>query len=107
MDKIQIGNRIREIRKLHKLTQKELGDLIGLSQTAISMIEKGDLSISLDSLYKLCEECKISITEVLNVESEPAEDIIKIMKIVSDFDSRKRRLILILLETFLENYEEK
>lgn len=101
MVKIQIGTRLREIRKLHKLTQKELGDLIGLSQTAISLIEKGELSISLDSLYKFCSEFKIPIAKILEVEEESDQDIIKIMKVVRELEGGQRKMLLALLETFI------
>lgn len=104
MDKTLIGERIKAIRKLHKMTQKELGEKIGLSQTAISMIEKGELSISLDSLYKFCSLLEIPITKILDVQSDPPEDdLVKITGLVRSLDPKQRQLLILLLETFVAN----
>lgn len=36
------GSRIREIRKEHKLTQEQFGEMIGIKDSAVSMLEKNE-----------------------------------------------------------------
>ena len=48
----QIGQRLKQIRLQHNLTQKQLGFDTGLSVSTISLIEQGN-STSLDSLIRI------------------------------------------------------
>lgn len=45
MQNIRIGNRIRRARKKEKMTQKELAERIGRTANAVSMYERGLVSI--------------------------------------------------------------
>jgi len=48
--------RLSELRKALGLTQVELGELIGKSQSAISQIEAGEIGLSLDVLRAIVAE---------------------------------------------------
>lgn len=52
--KSPIGERVRQVRKMKGLTQKALADTVGLTQQALSKIEKGDTTDSqaLDNIAK-------------------------------------------------------
>ena len=41
MEKLSVGNRIREVRKARGLTQEQLAETIGVSRQAISKWESG------------------------------------------------------------------
>lgn len=41
MDKVKTGELIRDARKAKKYTQSELGDLLGVTNKAVSRWEKG------------------------------------------------------------------
>ena len=45
-------NKLRELRKNHKLTQEELANLIGISRQAINAIEKEKFDPSLPTQKK-------------------------------------------------------
>ena len=55
-----ISNRIKEIRKYHKLTQKELAKLLNTSQSTISSYEKGKTLILTAFLYEICKKLNVS-----------------------------------------------
>lgn len=61
--RIEIGNRVAEIRKQRGLTQAELSEITGLQQVNISKIETGKYNVSIDILNKVCKalECEIKI----------------------------------------------
>ena len=53
IDKEMFGQRLREIRKKHGITQAELGEKTGLADKYISRIETGKADISLDCFVRL------------------------------------------------------
>ena len=50
--KIALSEKVREIRKQRKMTQKETADLIGSSQSRVAKMEAGDPSVSIDLQVK-------------------------------------------------------
>lgn len=49
----RIGNLIRDARKHRGLTQQQLADLLGTSQSAVTRIEKGQQNLSLEMLARI------------------------------------------------------
>lgn len=62
---IEVGSRIKTIRHSKKITQKELADKIGTSQTAIALWENGSRSISLDLIDKIAKCLDVSANYLL------------------------------------------
>src|SRR5947208_224122 len=58
-----VGRKIRELRKEHKLTQVELSSRLGIQQSDLSRMEKGEYRVSLDTLFRILAEFKLSIGE--------------------------------------------
>jgi transcriptional regulator with XRE-family HTH domain len=58
-----VGRKIRELRKEHKLTQVELSSRLGIQQSDLSRMEKGEYRVSLDTLFRILAEFKVSIGE--------------------------------------------
>lgn len=58
-------NRIKELRLNAKLSQKELADLIGVNQTAVSQWERGATSPKHFQVQKLCQVFQVSDTYLL------------------------------------------
>ncbi len=56
---MNIGNAIKTVRLHAGLSQLELSDITGLSQTSISQIEGGIKSPSKKSIEKICKALKI------------------------------------------------
>lgn len=50
--KIALSQKVRELRKLRKLTQEDMAKLIGSSQSRVAKMEAGDLSVSIDLQVK-------------------------------------------------------
>lgn len=58
-----VGGRIREIRKKRNLTQKELGEKIGVKHNTISSYENGTNEPEHDILFKLANVLDVSIDD--------------------------------------------
>ena len=58
-----VGGKIREMRKERRLTQSELASRIGVQQSDLSRMEKGEYRVSLDTLFKILAEFDVGIGE--------------------------------------------
>lgn len=58
-----VGRKIRELRKERKLTQVELSSRLGIQQSDLSRMEKGEYRVSLDTLFRIVAEFKMSMGE--------------------------------------------
>ena len=58
-----IGPKIRKMRKERRLTQTELAARIGIQQSDLSRMEKGEYRVSLDTLFRILAEFNIGVSE--------------------------------------------
>lgn len=61
MDNIELGKRIKELRKSRGLNQQALSDLLGISRGQISNLEHGRRGLDLPKLQKLCSALKVNL----------------------------------------------
>nr|WP_281167738.1 helix-turn-helix transcriptional regulator [Spirosoma panaciterrae] len=57
----QVGQLIREARKAKGLTQKELGEKMGISESAVNRYENGSANLSLKTVEKIAEVMGITV----------------------------------------------
>lgn len=58
-----VGRKIRQLRKDRNLTQTELSARIGIQQSDLSRMEKGEYRVSLDTLFRILSEFQIGVAE--------------------------------------------
>lgn len=63
-------NRIRDLRKLQKLTQEELSKQVGVSRQSIIAIESGKFNPSIQLAYHISKVFDCTIEEVFIFEEE-------------------------------------
>jgi transcriptional regulator with XRE-family HTH domain len=74
---IDVAHRLRQLRESEQISMRELARRSGLSANALSMIERGRVSPSVSTLYKIAEALGVSITRFFG--EEPAQtDIVLI-----------------------------
>lgn len=56
-----VGQKIRQLRRERKLTQTDLAGKIGIHQSDLSRMEKGEYRVGLDTLLKLLQEFDLSM----------------------------------------------
>lgn len=59
-DKIFFSNQLKSLRKELKLSQEEFGAKLGIVNTAVSMIEKGARTTSLELLATICDTFNVT-----------------------------------------------
>ncbi|MDQ0186369.1 transcriptional regulator with XRE-family HTH domain [Cytobacillus kochii] len=90
-----LSERLRELRKKHKLTQKDLGDFLGISESGYGYYEQGRNEPSLESLKKLASKYEVSVSYLTgedkkNFTEKEEKDIAKQMeKIRQNLESQE------------------
>lgn len=84
MDSEKLGKTISEARKKKNLSQKELGDLLGVSNKAVSKWENGESTPRRESLIKLCEILELDKVEILGFEQKDSKSEIDSLKSEND-----------------------
>lgn len=76
---LEIGDRIKLIRDITKITQSQMGNILGISHVQVGHIEKMRNRLTMDSLIKICEHFDISADFILfgKNQSETIEKLIK------------------------------
>ena len=85
------GKRIKELRKNKKLTQEQLGELVGIDFKQIGNIETGTYFTTMPTLEKIAKALDVEIYELFNFNHNNSreiliENIIKMIKEASDDD---------------------
>ena len=62
---MSIGENIKKVRKEKGLTQKELGDRLGVKQATISMFEKDQTNIKLTTVIKIANALGVDVDTLL------------------------------------------
>ena len=60
-----LGKKIKKIRKDNGLSQKELADILKVSQPCVNKYEQGKIEIPLDSLYKFSVRFNVSLDDLI------------------------------------------
>jgi len=69
--KKDFATRVYELRVLRRMTQKELGEAIGLTGKSICMIEAGTQKTTIDKLVLLAKFFDVSTDYLLGLKDEP------------------------------------
>lgn len=67
---IELGRRIRTLRKLKGFTQEELGEKSGISYKFIGEMERGEVNPSLNSLIQIAKALGIQVNNLFPHEQE-------------------------------------
>lgn len=99
MDQIKIGKFIAEERKRKGYTQKQLSEILGISDKTISKWERGNGFPEVSLLLPLCNELEITVNELLSGERVSEEDYRKkaeenMVNLVKEAQESKKKIIL-------------
>jgi transcriptional regulator with XRE-family HTH domain len=83
-----LGQRLRALRKQRTFSQERLGERAGLSGKFIGEVERGEKSISIDSLYRVSVALEVPMRDLTDVRENkptavPSEDAERVFALVS------------------------
>lgn len=107
VDYYEIGQRIRKIRKAHKLSQEELAECIGISTTHMSHIETGSTKLSLPVLVDIAEDLEVQTDSLLY--DDPRDSIDTAMNdvaaILEECDAKQARVIADMVKSLKQAFD--
>ena len=96
MDYKRLGERIREERKRLNLTQAQLAESIDISDTYMGAIERGERSLTLDTLVRLVNRLGVTVDYMLSDSvSDNDSNIMEQFKQIIDSQPLERKQMAI------------
>lgn len=69
-----VGSRLRKLRKERGLTQADLARQIGIQQSDLSRMEKGEYRVSLDTLFKILAVFELNLADFFGDQPANVEE---------------------------------
>lgn len=108
MDYKKLGKRIREERQRLSLTQAQLAESIDISDTYMGAIERGERSLTLDTLVRLVNRLGVTVDYLLSdYVSDTDSNIIEQFKQIVDCQPLERKQMAVnVLRTIFSYFED-
>lgn len=105
---MNIGENIRLARKNANLTQKELGEFLGVSQAMIGQYEKGIRNPKIETLGKIAHALNVELYDLNeNITAKEYNSYLDLIETDEDIEDYAIYGILEILKTIYGNIEEK
>lgn len=97
MDALEIGKRIREMRKRRRMNQEALAELCDLSTSLIGHIERGEKTPSLRTVIAICRAFNVSLDALVLGRADVVCDrkrcpvYAELMNLITQFDCENGR----------------
>lgn len=105
----RIGRQLRDLRISRGWKQKELAEMVGLSRPAMSNIESGKRSLTLNTLKRFCEVFSVDIS-YFGIETNNFDEAVDLMSRVEAIfnsdalpDDRKDDLYRRIMQIYLDS----
>lgn len=106
---MDLGTRIKELRKSRHLTQDDIADVLGITRGQISNLEHNRRSLSLEQLNKLCEYFKVDMQYFgISPTAEETVSLLERAKLLFESDlptEKKDELYTELMRIYLKSKE--
>lgn len=73
-----VGNKLKSIRKVNRITQEELAEMLNTNRIRISNIENGKMEMTFNEAIRICEIFHISADSFFEERNLSSEDYISI-----------------------------
>lgn len=93
----EIGKRIQNRRKQLGFTQEHLADEMNVSVQMVSNLERGNKSIRIDNLLRLCQILDVS-TDYILMGKENVSDISALTQQIAALPEKEKGMIRVLVE---------
>lgn len=92
-DYSEINKRFREVRLNHRLTQAEMGKLIGLASGSVGAIEQGLYTPNFAVLRLLKQKLNVNYNYLIDGEEHDSNDLAKEVEKLREENERLKRVI--------------
>ncbi len=107
MNRIWLGNRIREARERQHLTQEYLSELVAISPTHMSVIERGVKGMKLSTFIRIANALGVSADELLQDEltHETQVHSIILYELIDKLPVVEQRKLVHMMKAYVESYK--
>lgn len=102
---MKIGDRIKELRESKKISQRQLAELINMSPSQYSRVERNLVDPRISTIDKICKGLSITFYDFFltyrSIDKEGTELINK-LKLIEQLSKEEQESIFNLIETFLK-----
>lgn len=106
-DNLEIGSRIRNIRESMKLSRSAFSEKINISEVFLSQVERGEKSISLNTLISICNNTGVSSDYILFGNTSNSSTASRIIKILNVLPPEANNIVYDMTNSLKELYEHK
>ena len=108
MDYKRLGKRIREERRKLNLTQAQLAESIDISDTYMGAIERGERSLTLDTLVRLVNRLGVTVDYLLadSVSDSDANIMEQFKQIMDQQPLERRQMAINVLRTIFSYFDD-
>lgn len=108
MNKIWLGNRIREARERRRLTQEKLSEVVDISPTHMSVLERGVKGMKLSTFIKIANALDVSADELLQDEltHESQLHCIILHELIDELPAVEQRKLVHMIKAYAEAYKK-
>lgn len=99
----RIGNKLYKVRKTKGLTQAEVAEKAELSDRTYADIERGSVTMRVDSLLKICSALQITPNDILVVDSFVDITEQDIANTIKDCSNSQKETALKLLSVYIDS----
>ena len=97
---VGMGERLRKLRKEHRLTQRELGNRVGLRDNSISLFESDSREPSASMLVRLASELHTTPDYLLGVDKQQ-------FIVIDQMDEPDREVLMMLAASLIEKHQAR
>lgn len=104
-----LGNRIREERLRLHLTQAQLAEAVDISDTYMGAIERGERSLTLDTLVRLVNRLGVTVDYLLSDSVSDSDDNImeQFKQIIDQQPLDRKQMAINVLRTIFSYFDDK
>ena len=105
LEKIKIGEKIREVRKSRNLTQQKLAEMADIGIMYMGEIERGVKFPSMNVFVKIIEALDVSADYILRDEIHSGKEYVfdEITKKLEDLSPKQRKAVSDILDAYIKN----
>jgi transcriptional regulator with XRE-family HTH domain len=74
---VDVGERLRDIRRLRRATLKTIADRAGVSESFLSQVERGRASASIASLRRIASALGVSVADLFEPDGPPRPRVLR------------------------------
>lgn len=103
---MSIGKNIRIVREKRGLSQRELGEMLNITQSAVGQFEKDEANPRIETLKRVATALNVPVSTFIDEMSE-AQRIKSTWEWIQDNDQKRKEIITEILKTHNYKIEEK